>query len=473
MKKCITFGKWDPNYKYIFLSIIFLALYKMTTGISLDGNPNYSFRFYDSRTFSANYLIHDIFLYFICIIISIFIVLIEKIMNLRLGEEKIKEKYLKIIPFVNKSQINDISFIYTKAKGKTYSIFFILFIIFIDILLGQFSLIYNKFFIHINFWMVELYFVAFLYLKMLQIKIYKHQKLAFAINIISIILVFVKVFLTIEENDEKKAIYVKYWWFIFIGPIIFLIYAFALSYVFVTLKKFFYYKFVPVSRIFLFNSIIGFLFCISLCSIFTYNSCGNKNENIHEVKDYVCKVTNSENKTFIDNFNVYLVKWENSNKNDKIYEILNSVFGNIFFALYRYFSFKIIESLTPFHRIFSGSVYYLAQQLILLSVYCVKIINDDNIHLKVIVLTDFFSDFVCIITFFIYSEIIELNFCNFNYNLKKNIILRGQNDDIQLMDLNRSSINGDDDDVSISEIGDRKTKYSINDDYYVDEQKFQ
>ena len=61
----------------------------------------------------------------------------------------------------------------------------------------------------------------------------------------------------------------------------------------------------------------------------------------------------------------------------------------------------------------------------------------------------------------------------FRINLKKNIILRGQNDDIQLMDLDRSSINGDDDDVSISEIGDRKTKYSINDDYYVDEQKFQ
>ena len=109
----------------------------------------------------------------------------------------------------------------------------------------------------------------------------------------------------------------------------------------------------------------------------------------------------------------------------------------------------------------------------LLCVFCVKIINDDNIHLKVKVLTDFFSDLVCIITFFIYSEIIELNFCNFNYNLKKNIILRGQSDDIQLQDLDRSSINGDDGDVSISEIGDRKTKFSINEDYYVDEQKFQ
>ena len=99
-----------------------------------------------------------------------------------------------------------------------------------------------------------------------------------------------------------------------------------------------------------------------------------------------------------------------------------------------------------------------------------KIINDDNIHLKVKVLTDFFSDFVCIITFFIYSEIIELNFCNFNYNLKKNIILRGQNDDIQLKDLDRSSIIGDDDDLTITEINDGKSRYSINADYYVEEQ---
>jgi len=148
MKKCITFGKWDPNYKYIFLSILFLALYKMTTGISLDGNPNYSFKFYDSRTFSANYLIHDIFLYFICIVISVVMALVEKIINFRLGEGKGKDIYKKILPFVGKISNNDISFIYTKTKGKKYSIFFILFIVFIDILLGQFSLIYNKFILY-------------------------------------------------------------------------------------------------------------------------------------------------------------------------------------------------------------------------------------------------------------------------------------------------------------------------------------
>ena len=434
----------------------------MTTGISLDGNPNYSFRFYDNKTFSSNYLVHDIFLYSICIIVSGILILIESISNRKM--KKRNKSYGNVLT-KGRSQIDKIGFIYTKAKGKKYSIFFILFIIFIDILLGQFSLIYNKFFIHINFWMIELYFVAFFYLKMFQIKIYKHQKLAFAINIISIILVFVKVIFTIIENDEKKAIYVKYWWFIFVGPIIFLIYAFFLSYVFVSLKKFFYYKFVPVSRIFLFNSIIGFIFCISLCCIFTDNTCGKKIENIHEVKDYICKVTNSDNETYIDNFNVYSEKWKNSGKNEKIYEILNSVIGNIFFALYRYFSFKIIESLTPFHRIFSGSVYYLAQQLILLCVYCVKIINDDNFYLKVKVLSDFFSDFVCIITFFIYSEIIELNFCDFNYNLKKNIILRGQNDDYQLDDLDKNSIMNDAEDENEDE--GRKTLISINEDYYV------
>ena len=66
---------------------------------------------------------------------------------------------------------------------------------------------------------------------------------------------------------------------------------------------------------------------------------------------------------------------------------------------------------------------------------------------------DFISDFLCIITFFIYSEIIELNFCNLNYDIRKNIILRGLDNDFQLDDLNRSKINDElDDDTNIDEL---------------------
>lgn len=455
MKKYITFGNWDPNYKYIFLSILFLALYKMSVGFGLDGNPKYSFRLFNNKTFSANYLIHDIFLYFMSIIVSVIIIIIETISKNKLKKEKLKERNMEELDNVDKnSSKNDINLIYKKKEGKRYSIFFILSIIFLDIILGQFSLIFNKFFIHVNFWMVELYFVSYLYLKTFKIKIYKHQYVAFAINFVSIILVFVKIILTIKENDEKKAIYVKYWWLIFIGPIIFLIYAYLLSYVFVSLKKIFYYKFTPVSKIYFFNSVFAFLFCIILCIIFTYNLCGEKIENSFETKDYVCKVISNDNTTYIDNFKVYLLeKWENSSKEEKTQEILNSILGNIFFSIYKYFSYKIIESLTPFHRIFSGSVYYFAQQLILLCVFFIKIIKDENIYLKIKISMDFISDFLCIITFFIYSEIIELNFCNLNYDIRKNIILRGLDNDFQLDDLNRSTINDElDDDTNIDEL---------------------
>ena len=43
-------------------------------------------------------------------------------------------------------------------------------------------------------------------------------------------------------------------------------------------------------------------------------------------------------------------------------------------------------------------------------------------------LLDISGDIASIIGFLIYLEIIELNFCKLNYNLKKNIISRGEND---------------------------------------------
>ena len=41
---------------------------------------------------------------------------------------------------------------------------------------------------------------------------------------------------------------------------------------------------------------------------------------------------------------------------------------------------------------------------------------------------DLFSDFSAIISFLIYLEIIELNFCDFNKNLRKNKKMRGNMD---------------------------------------------
>ena len=311
-----------------------------------------------------------------------------------------------------------------------------------------------------NIWIFNIVFLNIFTFMLYKTEIYKHQYLAFGINFISMVLILIKVILTILEGDEKKALYVKFWWFIFIAIIIFSIYAYFLSYIFVNLKKIFYLKFIPVSRILLYYGIIGFILSVILCTFFSVITFGKKIENIHEVKDYICKVINYENQTFIDNAKVYFVEnWENSETNEKRNEILISIIQSLLFSIYKYFSYKIIESLNPFHRIFSGSIYYFTEQMIFFLSNLNKIIQDENIYLKLKMYMDLSSDFLSVLTFLIYTEIIEINFCHFNYNLRKNIILRGKNDDSSEYDLDRSTIN--EDDTTINGVSDYNSNYSI------------
>ena len=448
MIKLITCGELNPNYKYILYSIIFLGLYKTSTGFGFDGNKELSTQFFKNGKFGYNYLIHEIFLYLVCIIVSCILILIEKkcIFEKKNDNNEIKENnVMNILPLTNANlSEGSISLLYTKTNEEKYSRISVLFIIFIEILVEQFNLIFVKFFTHISFWMFELYFTAYLYLKIFHIEIYKHHHLAFGINLISIFSVLFRAILTILEGNEEKALYVKYWWFIIIGSILSLIYTFFISYVFVYLKKNFNENFIPSSKILLFYGIIGFFVTLCLCIIFTFTPCGKKIENIHEIKDYICKVVNNENQTYIDNLKVYFKEnWENSDYDTKRDEILTNIFQSFSFAIYKYWSYKIIECLNPFHRIFSGSFYYILQQTIFFIVNSNKIINNEDIYLKYKILLDLLEDFLNVLTFLIYTEIIELNFCKFNYNLRKNIILRGIINDSSLYDLDAISVNSE------------------------------
>ena len=54
MAKYITCGKWNPNYKYIFFTIIFLAIYKISLGFGYDGNKELSTKFLKNGKFDKN-----------------------------------------------------------------------------------------------------------------------------------------------------------------------------------------------------------------------------------------------------------------------------------------------------------------------------------------------------------------------------------------------------------------------------------
>ena len=439
MVKCITFGTWNSNYKYIFITILFIALYSIINGIGYDSNPNYYINFLPVGKLSSHYLFHEIILYFVCIIVSCIFILYEKFFDYKNKKEMGKENI--ILKKQNSFNSSYIDLIKTELKPKKISNFFVFFIIFIIVFSEQYVLIYSMFFPSVHFWMVELYFIALIYVKQFKIEIYKHQYLAFAINFIPITLNIINIALTFAEKDEKKGLYIKYWWLIFIAVLLYLIYSTLISFALVQLKKIYYLKFLPVSYIVLIYGILGVIFCVSLSTIFTFNSCGYYKENIYEIKDNICKIIDRDNQTFFENYNIYFSEtWKNSKEYEKRNEIISSILKYICFALHKYYEMKIVESLTPFHRIISSAIYYCGEIIYILIFKIIEIVNDDNRYFKVKLSIDFFGFLFCIIAFLIYSEIIEINLCNLNYNLRKNIIIRGINNDSIHLDLDRNSL---------------------------------
>ena len=90
----------------------------------------------------------------------------------------------------------------------------------------------------------------------------------------------------------------------------------------------------------------------------------------------------------------------------------------------------IIKYYTPIHVIFSYPVQFFIEKTFLLIFTAIffpdELFSKQN-QLKKFLL-DESGDIASIIGFLIYLEMIELNFWGFNYNLKKNIINRGESD---------------------------------------------
>ena len=84
-----------------------------------------------------------------------------------------------------------------------------------------------------------------------------------------------------------------------------------------------------------------------------------------------------------------------------------------------YLFYYIIYKLSPTHAIISQCISILLPTIFLFS------FNQMIISILYI---------ISIIFSLIYLEIIELNFCNLNLNLKKNIYNRGKNEDIIILD---------------------------------------
>ena len=311
--------------------------------------------------------------------------------------------------------------IYNGEKNYLKSIkgfLFYILILFLWIAEENLILIYVDIIQDLDFWFFELIFVSLIYSRLFLSKILSHQKLGMAISIIvGSLLKIYSISLTLTSDAD--IFYNKYRWLIS-----FVIIYFALiilrSYVNTQIKIFFDLKYIS-QRVLLTSYGISGVIILGLTGLFTSNvPCSEK------LRNYVCNF-DYEGNLYYDNFDSYYESGKNM-----LVRLIVIFLGLVTFFFDKYYSTLIIKLYSPIHVIFSFPIEYFLGKFYLL-IFTAIFFREDLFREKNKIskfLTDEFGDTFSIIGFLIYLEIIELHFCNLDYNLKNNIINRS-NDEIK------------------------------------------
>ena len=410
MGKYISFGRYNIYYKYIILSCTFYSLnYYIISGNLNEDLISLEVISKDTQRLYEHFVINDCFNYIGIFIIS-FILYKFKEENIDSASE---------ISLFNKINIKE------NEEKKYVSFLNLSFILIFWITISHIiNIIYSLMIPY--YWMFELLFICLIYSKLYKIKIYNHQKIGIIINslsclIFNIFLYFIN--LTNQNNYNSDDLNTKYKWLIPISIFIFLFFTFSKSYIFIKLKFYMEIKFISPIKLLILYGILGFIFSSIACIIETSFKC------IGSEKEFFCTVTTNLKKeknydTYIDNFFIFIHKFSLLESKDITIEILIIFIEIIVYYYYIYFGIFIINYLTPMHYIFTNLCNDILNEFIQLIRDIIEKGKSVNKNIdKVFFLR--ISIYICsLVGFMIYLEIIEFNFCNLNYNLRKYIIER-------------------------------------------------
>ena len=440
MGKYLSFGGRTKFYLYIYLSILFEILSEFIYGGNYPIFLNLRIDFTDTQTeLFIHKLIHQIYCYIGILIFSLLF-------------------YYKDLNNQKKKNYNTKIYIFS------------LIITFIWIIKDLLIEIFDSSLKGLDFWMLELLIMYYFNSKIFrvnQIKLYKHHILSFILNIIPCIfkIIVICALDNLNSSEDKKSIYLKYKWLIVFGIIFYLIIYSFNSFIILSLRWLIDKKNINPNRLLISYSIIGTLIYSVTSIIATYINCNNK---------YLCKIVgNGDN---IENLSSYFSSF---NKNDIsltkeiIIEILVNLIGSLFIYFYKYSSMNIIKYLSTFHLIFITPVIYFIHKFFLLirtkiaigqCFYFEKNDNENDITFKYNKFyLDISGDFISIIGFIIFVEIIQLNFCGYSHDTKEAISERADKElelleDQSLIDFLIYEDEDEDEDGDVNEIKIDKTK---------------
>jgi len=407
MEDCISCGKINKYFGYIFLSVLFKLLQDLAFG------TNYNNSFQGLKLFEMpkdHYIIHDLFGYMVVFFSSLIVYKCRK--------NRTKNVLISKAESAQDQKEED----YSKKYFVTLLLIIILWVI--EMQLKQ---LYDDFLKNLDFWMLELIIMFYFMKKTFNVELYKHQKLSFLIIIFPFIFKVGTIILSIISHDENDPgfLYIDYKLLIPIGIILYIILLISESYILTTIKFFMDIRFISVPKVLiyfgLFGSIIGLIIVFSSSHI----KCPYFKESICQIK-YI----DHNNKTiyYLENYKIYF----SDLKENIIKEIIINLLGQFSFLFDSFFSLLVIKYLSPIHKIFSIPLYFFSQKTLLVIINLCKehtFFSKNKIkyiHWKFTL--DITSDLVSIIGLMIYLEIIVFNFCDFNYDTRESISIRAIDD---------------------------------------------
>ena len=440
MGKYFGCGKYNNYYKYIFLTIFFSLISTLLFGNGQcnDSHLMHIAKAYPEKTkntqesLSNHIIIHNIYRNIGILIISIISYKYEKYYSKsKKEEENNKNTGIQLI-------YEDTLLKYEKKSSLLFVIFIILLYNIQDIL----TLLYFRFDLSkFNLWILELPLLSYFNYKILKIKIYSHHKFAMYLSvIICLTSKIISLFLHLFLEEFKYLIYNQYKFLYIIGVFSYLIIIIIRAYSVTEIKVLIDLRYISPNKLLIISGIVGILINSAIIVISTFNKCEFKNIDIH-----LCNVVEDINKdeAYLDNFFIYYKILRNSVNSGRYYEViievLTSFVGIIIYFFFIYFYISIIKYLTPIHVIFYALIYAFIVRIIIIfiSINNNSYFNQEIFNIYILILNgiaDFFSGFgICI-----YLEIIELNFCDFNRNLRRNIIIRSK-EELNIDNINKQS----------------------------------
>ena len=429
MTFCLSKGKFNKKYKLILIGALFAFLTNCLFGyIYNDSMDLFIIIDTDIEKKMSNHIIyHNIFRFLGILVISY----IRFKWDQR-GSSRVTKNSIKSDSFIINESSSTINLIYEDSMNeKINNLDDEIYIIFISVTLlviGQISedIYYKTHLKSLDFWMLELPIVTYISYKRFNMKVFRHHIFAVCINlIICTTYKIISLIVYIGNTTNEKNVYYKYnnnSIFIPIGIVFYLLYMIPRAYSLCQIKYLMDLKYISPYIILIIYGLIGTIICTIIGILSTFIKC---NKTCIEMK--ICNISNDKNQTYFENIYLYW-KAQKEIKNI-ILEMINLTAGIITNYYYYLYYILVIKNFSPMHIIFFNLTYTFGFRII---AFIINIINNIKKHeeekvndkIKIIQYLDFVDFFLVFFGLFVYLEMIALNCCKLNYNLREKIINR-------------------------------------------------